>query len=156
MTDPAKRYFNRLRREHLLTRDRVDSLPWPHPRPLLDERLQAIHIAFIWTSTIQIIFGPPPQTVQGTSFGYIATIFFSALMILCSSLTLYAAHCKSQYNSFGFEMAGTAGFAGVFVIYSVGLIFGINDWWGTNTMALAAALFVGNFLRCVKLIRRLW
>jgi hypothetical protein len=156
MPDPARRYFMRVRREHNLTRDRVDALPWPHPRPLRDERLQALHIAFIWTSIVQIIFGPPPQTMQATTFGYLATVFFSALMIICSCLVLYAAHCKSQYNSFGFEMAGTAGFAGVFLIYSVGLIFGVTNWWGTNTMALAVALFVGNLMRCIKLVRRLW
>jgi hypothetical protein len=156
MPDPARRYFIRLRREHTLTRDRVDSLPWPHPRPLRDERLQALHIAFIWTSVIQIIFGPPPTTMQATTFGYVATVFFSVLMIICCALNLYAAHCKSQYNSFGFEMAGTAGFAGVFLIYSVGLIFGVTNWWGTNTMALAVALCVGNLMRCIKLVRRLW
>lgn len=131
-------------------------MPWPHPRPLRDPRLLWLHGCFIWTSMIQIIFGPPPITMQSTTFGYAATLAFSLLMILCCVMNIYAAFCKSQYNSFGVEMAGTAGFTGVFAIYSVGLIVGLTDWWGTNTAALAIALFIGNAWRCQKLIRRLW
>lgn len=154
--ESAKHKFKRLRRQHKIDREQVDALPWPHPRPCRDERLVALHIAFIWTSAVQVVFGPPPVTVQATSFGYSATVAFSGLMIVCSILNLYAAYCRSQYNSFGLEMAGTAGFAGVFAIYSAAVIADVADWWGTNTAALAAAIAVGNGLRCIKLIRRLW
>lgn len=156
MEDKWPRSAKRLRRHHRLTRDGVDKLPWPHPRPSRDPRLVCLHIAFVWTSTVQIIFGPPPITVQGAAFGYAATVAFSALLILCCGLNLYAAFCKSQYESFGVEMAGTFGFTGVFVIYTAGVVVGVADWWGTNVAALAAALTIGNGWRCGVLARRLW
>lgn len=149
-------FAKRLRRAHKLHRDEVDQLPWPHPRPLMDPRLQALHIAFIYTSIVQIIFGPPPTTVQATSFGYVATVFFSALMIVCCALNLYATYCHSQYNSFGTEMAGTVGFTGVFAIYVFGAVSGITDWWGANIVTLTVALGIGNGIRAWVLIRRLW
>lgn len=144
-----------MHRRHALNKVGVDALPWPHPRPARDERIVGLNIALIWTSIVQIIIGPPPSTVQNVSFGYVATVCFSALMIICGLLVLYAAYCKSQYVSFGFEMAGTLGFAGVFAIYSAGT-FGLNHWYATNVAPLAICLFVGNLLRSVKLIRRLW
>ena len=145
-----------IHRRHKLDRAKVDSLPWPHPRPAADERLVCLHLAFVWTSTIQIINGPPPSSVQNVSFGYAATVAFSALLILCSLLVIYAGLCKSQYDSFGLEMAGCVGFTGVFAIYAAGAIFGLSEWYATNVGALAIMLFIGNGLRAWKLIRRLW
>lgn len=130
-------------------------MPWPHPRPARDERIVGLNIALIWTSVIQIIVGPPPTSVQSVSFGYGVTVLFSVLMIICGGLVLYAAYCKSQYISFGMEMAGTVGFAGVFAIYTAGA-FGLTHWYATNVAPLAVCLFAGNLLRGVKLIRRLW
>jgi hypothetical protein len=145
-----------LRRQHRLIRTEVDSLPWPHPRPAADPRLVGLHLAFIWTSTIQMIFGPPPSTVQGLSFSYAATVAFSILLIVCSILVLYAAFCRSQYNSFGFEMAGCVGFTGVFIIYTAAAFISLTDWYATNIAALVVCLFFGNAWRAQKLIRRLW
>lgn len=145
-----------LHRRHTLQRDVVDSLPWPHPRPAADPRIVGLNVAFIWTSVVQIIFGPPETSVQNTSFGYEATVAFSVLMILCSLMTIYAAYCKSQYISFGVEMASAIGFTGVFAIYAAGAVGGLHGWWATNVGPLAFCLFVGNLIRGVKLIRRLW
>jgi hypothetical protein len=149
-------HTRRLHRRHKLQRDIVDSLPWPHPRPAADPRIVGLNTAFIWTSIVQIVFGPPPTSVQNVAFGYEATILFSVLMILCSAMTVYAAYCKSQYVSFGVEMTAAVGFTGVFAIYAWGAVGGLHGWWATNVAPLAFCLFVGNLVRGVKLIRRLW
>lgn len=146
----------KLARRHRINREEVDSVGWPHPRPARDPRLVCLHLAFIWTSTIQIIKGPPPTSVQNISFGYPATVVFSVLLIICCLMVLYAAYCKSQYVSFGVEMAGCLGFTGVFAIYAAGAIVGINEWYATNVAALAIMLFLGNTWRGVKLARRIW
>lgn len=155
MSSNSFRHSRRIHRRHTLQRELVDALPWPHPRPAADPRIVGLHIALIWTSIIQIIIGPPPTSVQNVSFGYTVTVFFSVLMALCSGMALYAAYCKSQYVSFGVEMAATIGFAGVFVLYVIGA-FALPNWYATNVAPLAICLFVGNLIRAVKLIRRLW
>lgn len=131
-------------------------MPWPHPRPSRDERLIGLNVAFIWTSIVQMIKGPPPTSVQAISFGYAATVVFSVLMMICALLSIYAAYCKSQYNSFGVEAAACVGYTGVFAIYTMGAILGLHEWYGTTVAPLAICLFLGYGLRGLKLIRRLW
>lgn len=152
----ANKSLRGLRRRHLLNKAEVDRLPWPHPRPVRDPRIMSLHVAFVWTSIIQIIQGPPPSTVQSISFGYVATVVYSSLLILCSLMLLYAGYCRSQYNSFGWEMAATTGFSGVFLIYAAGAIWGVSDWYATQVAPLAIMLFLGNAWRAQTLIRRLW
>jgi cation transport ATPase len=152
----AERGLRRLRRRHRLIRDEVDAMRWPHPRPAADERIVCLNLCFIWVAVVQAVYGPPPNSVQGATFDHVTTIAFSVLMIVCSCLVLYAAWCKSQYVSFGIEMAGTVGFSGVFAIYTFAAVVGITDWFATQTAAFATGLFLGNLLRAQKLIRRLW
>jgi hypothetical protein len=102
-----------------------------HRRHKLQRDIVDLHIALIWTSIVQIVIGPPPTSVQNVSFGYTATVFFSVLMATCSAMAIYAAYCKSQYVSFGVEMAAAIGFAGVFLLYVIGA-FALPNWYATN------------------------
>lgn len=145
----------RLRRRRRYSRE-VDILGWPHPRPPRDPRLVCMHVGLVWVSFVQIISGPPPASVQAQAFDYLATVAFAALMIASSLLVLYAAFCKSQYWSWGVELAGCVGFGFVFALYSVALALTITDAYSSNGFAWALALCVGNSWRAVQLFRRLW
>lgn len=115
-----------------------------------------LHAGLMWVSVIQIIAGPAPTTVQAQAFNYLATAAFATLMISSSALVLYAAYCKSQYWSWGVELAGCIGFAFVFALYSWALAHVITDVYSSNSFAWALALFIGNGWRAVQLFRRLW
>jgi hypothetical protein len=152
----GRHYATRLRRQHRLIRDEVDALPWPHPRPAGDPRLVYVHISLIYVALGNAILGPPANTVQGRGFGWAATIAFAVPLVLCSVLVIYAAYCKSQYESFGYEMAGCAGFAGTLAIYAVVLIMTTPNWALTYNAPFTIALAAGNAARAWVLIRRLW
>lgn len=156
MSSRGFRFAKRVHRKHKLIRDEVDTLPWPHPRPVSDFRLVAIHASLIWVAVGQAIFGPPAITVQARAFGTAATIVFGIGLTICSLLVLRAAYCRSQYDSFGYEMAGTAGFAGILSIYGVVLALSTPEWALTYNAPFTIALAVGNALRAWVLIRRLW
>jgi hypothetical protein len=155
-TEHGFRIARRLRRKHRLIRDEVDALPWPHPRPAGDPRLVYVHISLIYVALGNAILGPPANTVQGRGFGWAATIAFAVPLVLCSMLVIYAAYCKSQYESFGYEMAGCAGFAGTLAIYGVVLILTTPNWALTYNAPFTIALAAGNAARAWVLIRRLW
>jgi len=155
-TSGGLRVFRRLRRQHRLIRDEVDALPWPHPRPAQDPRLAYVHLSLIYVALSNAILGPPSNTVQGRGFGWAATIAFAVPLVLCSVLVLYAAYCRSQYESFGYEMAGCAGFTGTLAIYAVVLILTTPNWALTYNAPFTIALAAGNAARAWVLIRRLW
>lgn len=152
----VKKVAGGVRRRHKLTRDEVDALPWPHPRPASDPRLVCMHFALIWTALGQAILGPPENSVQGRAFGWPATIAFGVVLTVSCVLYLTAAYCKSQYESFGYEMAATVGFAGILTIYGFMLIISTENWALTYTASFTLALAVGNAIRAWVLIRRLW
>jgi hypothetical protein len=109
-----------------------------------------------WVSLIQILTGPSPSSVQAQAFNYTATVAFAVLMIVSSLLVLYATYCKSQYWSWGIEMAGCLGFTFVFGLYTAALSVTLTDAYASNGLAWAIALFVGNGWRGALLLRRLW
>lgn len=148
--------FKNIRRQHRLQRDEVDALPWPHPRPSRDARLVWMHLALIWTAGGQAILGPPANSVQGRTFGWAATIVFGAALIFFCALYLFAAYCKSQYESFGYEMAATVGFAGALIIYGVMLAASTPSWALTYNWSFTVGLAIGNSIRAYVLIKRLW
>jgi hypothetical protein len=144
------------KRRHRYNREQVDTLGWPHPRPAKDPRLVCTNIALPWVSFVQIIAGPAPSSVQGQAFSFTAVVAFSVLMIVSSALVLYAAYCKSQYWSWGVELAGCIGFAFVFALYSLALVGTITDWYSTTSAAWAIALLAGNGWRAGQLAPRIW
>lgn len=152
----AWRVAKSLRRKHRLTRAEVDAMPWPHPRPASDIRLVMMHLALLWTAVGQAIFGPPENSVQGRAFGWAATIVFGVLLALCCGLYLAAAYCKSQYESFGFEIAASVGFAGSLAIYGWFLVVSTPNWALTYNASFTLALALGNAIRGYVLIRRMW
>lgn len=131
-------------------------MPWPHPRPSRDPRLVWMHVALMFTALGQAILGPPPGTVTGRAFGWAATICFGILLTICVCLYLTAAYCKSQYESFGFEMAACIGFSGSLTIYAVVLALSTPNWALTYNWSFCAGLAVGNAIRAYVLIKRLW
>lgn len=147
----------RIHRRHTLNRERVDSLPWPHPRPARDPRLVWIHMSLIWVAGGQAIFGAPADSVQGRSgFTPAALVVFGGGLIACCLCYLYAAYCKSQYTSFGFEAAACAGFAGFLIIYCWYLIHSTPQWWLIYNAPFTIGLAIGNLIRARTLIWRLW
>lgn len=144
------------RRRHQEQRERVDSLPWPHPRPASDPRLVWLHLAMVYTAVAQAVLGPPENTVTGRAFGWAATIVFGILLVICTGVYLFAAYCKSQYESFGFEMAACVGFAGSLSIYAYMLSISTPNWALTYNWSFCVALSMGNAIRAYVLIRRLW
>lgn len=156
-TNEPVKAVKRLHRHHKLQREEVDAMPWPHPRPARDPRLVWLHMSMIWVAGGQAIFGAPGQSVQGKSnFTQPALIVFGVALILCCLCYLYAAYCKSQYTSFGFEMAACIGFAGFLSIYGWYLIHSTPEWWLVYNAPFTIAIAVGNLVRGVILIRRLW
>lgn len=145
-----------LRRRHRYSRQQIDTLGWPHPRPSRDPRLLCLNIALAWVSFVQIAAGAAPASVQAQAFSWAATAAFAVLMIVSSGLVLYAAYCKSQYWSWGVELSGCIGFTFVFAIYSLTLANTITDFYSTNSAAWAAALFFGNAWRAAQLAPRIW
>lgn len=129
---------------------------WKHPRPARDPRLVCFHLGMIWAAFVQVVAGPPPATVQAQAFSYEATAAFSALMVVCSILVIVAAYCKSQYASFGIELAGCTGFTFVFGLYTLALVSSIADWYASTGAGWALAFFAGNALRAGTLAWRLW
>lgn len=146
----------RIRRQHRLNKETVDSMPWPHPRPASDPRLVGIHLALIWTASGSAILGPPENTVQGRAFGWAATIVFGIAMVLFCGMYLFAAYCKSQYESFGYEMAACIGFAGSLSIYAYLLMISTPNWALTYNWPVTIGLALGNAIRAWVLIRRFW
>lgn len=145
-----------IRRRHRLQRDQVDALPWPHPRPASDPRLVWLHLALIWTATLQSLLGPPENTVTGRAFGWAATIVFGVALVAFCGLYLFSAYCKSQYESFGFEMSACVGFAGVLSIYAVMMTLNTPNFALTYNWSFTVGLAIGNAIRGVVLIKRLW
>jgi hypothetical protein len=156
----ANEYVTRVtkgvRRRHRLTREAVDALPWPHPRPARDWRLVGIHLALIWTAVGQAALGPPENSVQWRGFGWPATIVFGVVLTFCCVLYLMAAFCKSQYESFGYEAGATVGFAGTLGIYGFMLVATTPNWALTYNWSFTVGLAVGNAIRGWILVRRLW
>lgn len=146
----------RIVRRHRYSRKQIDLLGWPHPRPPRDRRILCLNVGLVWVSVVQILAGPAPSSVQAQAFNYPATAAFAVLMITSSALVLAAAYVKSQYWSWGIELAGCVGFTFVFALYAVALALTITDAYSSNSLAFALALCLGNGWRAAQLFPRLW
>jgi hypothetical protein len=146
----------RLARRHRYNRQQIDLLGWPHPRPPRDRRIICLNVGLAWVSVVQIAAGPAPSSVQAQAFNYTATVAFAILMSVSALLCLYSAFCKSQYWSWGIELAGCVGFTFVFALYSVALALTFTDAYSSNSLAFALALCLGNGWRAAQLFPRLW
>lgn len=145
-----------LRRRHRLNQQMVDALGWRHPRPSADPRLVGMQVALSWVAFVQCLGNPAPSSVQAQAFSQVATLAFSALLIVSSALVVYAGFCKSQYWSFGMELAGCIGQSFTFGIYSLALVSTIQDWHSSTGAAWAFGFFGGNIIRAGILAWRLW
>lgn len=145
-----------LRRQHRYRRECIDVVGWPHPRPTRDPRLVCMNIGLAWASGMQIFAGPAPTSVQGQSVTYQAAAVLACLIVVSSILVLYSARTKSQWSSWGWELAGCIGFTGSFGLLSLMMVLSIEDWYSTTTAGWAIFLTMGNAIRAVILARRMW
>lgn len=147
-----------VRRRHIVNREEVDQYGWVHPRPVSDPRLLWIHLGMVWVAAGQALFGAPDNTIQYKAFGTAATLIWG--LVLCTICGLYFVswRVKSQYESWGFEMAACLGMAGALGIYAYYLF----DTLGTTGALLGynfpftVCLAIGNAIRGGTLVRRLW
>lgn len=129
-----------------------------HPRPVADPRLIAIHLGMVWVAVGQAIFGAPENTIQYRAFGVTATLIWGVLLTLICGLYMVSWWVKSQYESWGFELAACGGMAGSLSIYA----FYLFDTLGTQAALLGynfpftVGLAIGNAIRGLTLARRLW
>lgn len=149
----ARHWWNR---RHAFTRAQLDVSNWPHPRPSRDPRILFVNVGLVWTSILQVMFGPAPSSVQNKAFDFPATIAFSILAIVSTSLVVYAAVVRSQYWSFVTEGIGCGGIVLVLSIYSWALVGSTQDWWTTNSAGWALMLCAGNAVRMLIIARRFW
>lgn len=157
MAAAVNRLRRLFRRRHRYSRQVIDTVGWPHPRPPRDPRLLALNVCLPWVSFNQIVAGPAPSTVQSqAAFSYTATVLFAALMIVSSALVFYSAFVRSQWWSWGLELAGCAGFTFVFFMYSATLVQTIDEYNSSNGFGWAMALLIGNAWRAAQLAPRLW
>lgn len=144
------------RRRHALTRMEVDMAGWRHPRPSADPRLVLLSIGFAYTSLVQTFIYRPPETVAARAYTMPTAALVAGLVVLSSAMLLRAAFCRSQYSSWGWEIAACAGFVGQSAIQFLALVSVNPAWWASTTIGWSLFWGAGCLWRAWILIRRLW
>lgn len=145
-----------LPRRRLLNRFQVDNAGWRHPRPPADPRLVFLVVGLAWVSFAQTFIVRPETAVATKAFTEPAAIAVALLVVVSSSLHLYAAFCESQWRSWVIEAGATFGFFGQAMIQLLALRSVNTEWWATSTLAWTLFWGAGNLVRCAILVRRLW
>lgn len=144
------------RRHHVITRMQVDMGGWRHPRPPADPRLVLLSLGLAYVSFVQVFVYRAPETVAAQAYTSPVALAVAGLVVFSAALQLRAAFCRSQYSSWGWEIAACVGFAGQSAIQFWALT-AVNDaWWAATTIAWTAFWGLGNLWRAWILLRRLW
>lgn len=129
---------------------------WRHPRPPRDPRLICLAIGLSFVAFAQTFFTAPPTSVAAQAYTTPAAITVAGLVVVSSVLLLSSAFCESQHASWGCEIGACIGYVGQSGIQFIALVTVNPQWWSSSTMDWTIFWGLGNLIRLVRLVRRVW